>query len=544
MKYDLGTYSCPVTTSSAEAQGWFDQGLMWVYGYNHEEAVTCFEEAAKADAACAMAYWGIAYAIGPNYNRAWETYELDEKAEVLRRAHTALTQAQEHVDVLSAPERGLIEALTTRYPNDPATEDYGPWDDAFADAMRGLHKVHPDNLEVCTIFAEAMMNRTPWELWDLKSGAAAEGADTLEIVSVIETALAEIEGGWDHAGLLHLYVHTMEMSPHPEKALRHGDRLRQLVPDAGHLLHMPTHIDVLCGEYQNVVDRNGEAIVANRKYLAHRGADNFYSFYRAHDYHFRVYGAMFLGQLTVALQAADEMVETLPESIIRELADFLECYVSVKQHVHIRFGQWQEILDTPLPEDAVLYCYTLAVQRYARAVAFANLGRIAEAEEECEAFVKARAAVPESRAVITNTAAEVLGVAEEMMRGELAYHKGEHEAAFEHLRKSVHLDDNLAYDEPWGWMQPARHALGALLLEQGQYEEAEAVYRADLGLDATLSRACQNPGNVWSLHGLYECLQQRGEKVEAPHIKQQLDRALARAEVPIKASCYCRKAAA
>ncbi|MEM7429185.1 MAG: tetratricopeptide repeat protein [Pseudomonadota bacterium] len=544
MKYDLGPYTCPVTTSSSDAQAWFDQGLLWTYGYNHEEAVTCFEAAAAADETCAMAHWGIAYAIGPNYNRAWETYELDEKAEVLARALGALERAKVHAASATAAEQGLIEALATRYPNDAATEDFGPWDDAFADAMRGVHKRHPDNLEICTVFAEAMMNRTPWALWDLKSGSVADGADTTEIISVIETALDQVEGAWDHAGLLHLYVHVMEMSPHPEKALRHGDRLRQLVPDAGHLLHMPTHIDVLCGEYQNVVDRNGEAIVANRRYYVHRGADNFYSFYRAHDYHFRVYGAMFLGQHSVALQAADEMVETLPESVIRSLADFLECYVSVKQHVQIRFGQWQEILDTALPEDTELYCYTLAILRYARTVALANLGRMGEADAEAELFRQAGAAVPESRAVITNTAKDVLQVAEQMMLGELAYHKGEHEKAFEHLRQSVHLDDNLAYDEPWGWMQPTRHALGALLLEQGRYEEAEAVYRADLGLDATLSRACQHPNNVWSLHGLYECLQRRGETVEAPHIKQQLDRAVARAEVPIRSSCYCRKAAA
>ncbi|MEM8650492.1 MAG: hypothetical protein AAGF54_08190 [Pseudomonadota bacterium] len=542
--YDLGTYSRKVSTTSDTAQKWFDQGLTWIFGYNHEEAIHCFEEALTHDANCAMAQWGIAYAIGPNYNHAWDTYEPDEKTEMLEKASSALKAAQGLLDHVTPVEAALIGALVKRYPDDPTKEDFSPWHDAFADAMRQMHKDYPHDLEVCTFFAEAMMNRTPWQLWDLKSGEVAENADTTEIISVIETALDNVEGAWDHAGLLHLYIHVMEMSPHPERALRQGDRLRQLVPDSGHLNHMPTHIDVLCGDYQSVIERNGAAIIANRKYYKHRGANNFYSFYRAHDYHFRVYGAMFLGQPTIAHESADELAETLPESAIRLLGDFLECFIPVKQHVHIRFGEWQQILDTPFPQDQELYCYTTAVMHYASTVAFANLGKLAEAEQSIEAFNKARAAVPETRFVVNNTANDVLAVAEQMMLGELEYHKGNHGKAFEHLRNSVELDDNLEYDEPWGWMQPARHALGALLLEQGEYEEAEAVYRADLGLDSTLSRACQHPGNVWSLHGLHECLVHRGESTEAAHIKLQLDKAVARAEVPIKASCYCRQKAA
>ena len=542
--YDLGAYSRKVSTTSDTAQKWFDQGLTWIFGYNHEEAIHCFEEALTHDANCAMAHWGIAYAIGPNYNHAWDTYEPDEKTEMLAKAASALEAAQGLLDHVTPVEAALIVALVKRYPDDPTKEDFSPWHDAFADAMRQIHKDYPNDLEVCAFFAEAMMNRTPWQLWDLKSGKVADNADTTEIISVIETALSDVEGAWDHPGLLHLYIHVMEMSPHPERALRQGDRLRQLVPDSGHLNHMPTHIDVLCGDYQSVIERNGAAIIANRKYYKHRGANNFYSFYRAHDYHFRVYGAMFLGQPTIAHESADELAETLPESAIKLLGDFLECFIPVKQHVYIRFGEWQQILDTPFPKDRELYCYTTAVMHYARTVALANLGKLVEAEQSIEAFNKARAAVPETRFVVNNTANDVLAVAEQMMLGELEYHKGNHKKAFEHLRESVELDDNLEYDEPWGWMQPARHALGALLLEQGQYEEAEAVYRADLGLDSTLSRACQHPGNVWSLHGLHECLVKRGENTESAHIKLQLDKALARAEVPIKASCYCRQKAA
>ncbi|MEO1143302.1 MAG: hypothetical protein AAFW66_13325, partial [Pseudomonadota bacterium] len=302
--YDLGTYSRKVSTTSDTAQKWFDQGLTWIFGYNHEEAIHCFEEALTHDANCAMAQWGIAYAIGPNYNHAWDTYEPDEKTEMLEKASSALKAAQGLLDHVTPVEAALIGALVKRYPDDPTKEDFSPWHDAFADAMRQMHKDYPHDLEVCTFFAEAMMNRTPWQLWDLKSGEVAENADTTEIISVIETALDNVEGAWDHAGLLHLYIHVMEMSPHPERALRQGDRLRQLVPDSGHLNHMPTHIDVLCGDYQSVIERNGAAIIANRKYYKHRGANNFYSFYRAHDYHFRVYGAMFLGQPTIAHESA------------------------------------------------------------------------------------------------------------------------------------------------------------------------------------------------------------------------------------------------
>jgi tetratricopeptide (TPR) repeat protein len=354
------------------------------------------------------------------------------------------------------------------------------------------------------------MNRTPWALWDLPSGAPAKGADTLEAIEVLETAFADIAGAWDHPGLL----------------------------------HMPTHIDVLCGDYENVVSRNARAIEADAKFLARDGADNFYTIYRCHNYHFKIYGAMFLGQPSVALAAAEALIETLPESILAPLADWFEAFVPMKQHVLVRFGRWNDILAQDLPGDAALYCVTTAMMRYARSVALANTGDIAGAEAERDLFMAARDAVPESRMLFNNTCRDILGVADGMMQGELEYHKGNHEAAFDHLRRAVQADDTLPYDEPWGWMQPVRHALGALLIEQGQYEEAEAVYRADLGLDATLSRACQHPRNVWSLAGLHECLTRRGETVEAPHIKLQLDQARARAEVPVRASCFCRKMAA
>lgn len=539
--YDLGAYSRTVSTISQDAQIWFDRGLAWTYAYNHEEAIECFRKALKADSNCAMAHWGIAYCIGPNYNKPWETFEDDEKPDCIKIAQDAIVAAMELLDQVTPIERALIQTLPARYPATSEIEDFSPWNDAFADSMRKVHARFKDDLDVCALFAEAIMNRTPWQLWDLPSGQPAEGAGTTEAIKILDEAFDSLPGAWQHSGLLHMYIHLMEMSPHPEKALPHGDHLSTLVPDAGHLLHMPTHVDVLCGDYMNVVLRNEAAIIADRKFLAKEGADNFYSVYRCHNYHFKIYGAMFLGQPTPALEAAEELIATLPSETLRPMADWFEGFIPMKQHVLIRFGRWQDILAQELPADKDLYSVTTAMMRYARTVALANLHQLDQAEAEKAEFYAALKNVPESRMLFNNACKDIFKVAEQMMLGELAYHKGDHGAAFDHLRQSVSIDDNLPYDEPWGWMQPTRHALGALLLEQGQIEEAEAVYRADLGLDSTLNRACQHPGNVWSLHGLHECLTRRGESIESAHIKLQLDKAVARAEVSIKASCYCRQ---
>ncbi len=544
--YDLGTFGWPITTTEPEAQLWFDRGMAWCYGFNHEEAIVCFERALERDPDCAMAHWGIAYAIGPNYNKPWEAFDDEDKHNSLERALAESAAAAKAATAATEIERALIGALAKRYPSSPAEEDFGPWNDAFADAMRDVYQAHSDDLDVCALFAEAIMNRTPWQLWDLVTGEPAEGASTLEAMEVLETAFRKLEpkGARRHPGLLHMYIHLMEMSPHPERALTAGDTLVDLVPDAGHLVHMPTHVDVLCGHYQNVVARNSAAIVADRKFLERAGPMNFYSAYRCHNYHFKVYGAMFLGQYVPAMEAAEEMIQTLPAELLKTgsppMADWLEGFVPIKQHVLIRFGKWQEIVAQPLPEDPELYCVTTAMMRYSRAVAFASMNDVEAAEAEREAFLAARDRVPESRMLFNNTCLDILAVAEAMMTGEVEYRRGNHDAAFEYLRRAVELDDNLPYDEPWGWMQPTRHALGALLMEQGRHDEAEAVYRADLGLDGSLRRACQHPDNVWSLHGLHECLKRRGETVEAAHIKQRLDMAVARADVPIEASCFCR----
>lgn len=540
--YDLGSYERVVSTTSVDAQRWFNRGLMWTYAYHHEEAVVCFEKALESDPALAMAHWGVAYAVGPNYNRPWGDFDDAEKREHLGRGLKAINAAKQNAAGAEPVEKALIEALAFRYPDEPSVEDFGPWNDAYANAMRDVYKAHPDDMDVTSLFAEAMMNRTPWQLWDLPTGNPAQGADTLEAVEVLESAFRDLagKGAETHPGLLHMYIHLMEMSPNPERALKAGDALVDLAPDAGHLQHMATHIDVLCGRYQNVVARNDLAIVADRKYLARSGADNFYTVYRCHNYHFKIYGSMFSGQLQPAMQAAEELAETLTDDVVRPLADWLEAFIAMKQHVLIRFGKWDEIKAQELPEDQELYSVTTAMIYYAKTVAHSATGDISGALSSREAFRDAKVAVPDSRMLFNNTCVDILNVAEAMLEGELSYRQGDHDTAFDHLRRSVELDDTLPYDEPWGWMQPARHALGALLLEQGRTEEAEAIYRADLGLDDTLSRASQHPDNVWALHGLHECLLLRGETVEAELVKQRLDMANTHADVPIKASCFCR----
>ena len=545
--YNLGSHRLTITTSSPEGQVWFDRGLLWCYGFNHGEASHCFRRALESDPDCAMAYWGIAHALGPNYNKPWDAFDEAEFKSVLAEAHEASSKAVALLDGVTEMERAIIRTLPFRYPTAVPGSNPSGWVEDYATEMRQVYQRFPDHPDICTLFAESLMNRTPWNLWDLKTGGIAEGASTAEAKEVLESALQRIEdaGGHWHPGLLHMYIHLMEMSPNPEMALKVADRLRSLVPDSGHLQHMPTHIDVLCGHYQAVVDSNDAAITADRKFQTLEGSVNFYSLYRCHNYHFKVYGAMFLGQYRPAIEAAEEMISsTLTAELLRvespPMANWLEGFVSIKQHVLIRFGRWEEIIAQELPEDQELYCVTTAIIRYAKAVALASIGDVPAAERESALFDEALSRVPESRYIFNNTCLDILAIAREMMLGEVEYRKGNFDAAFAHLGKSVELDGNLPYDEPWGWMQPTRHALGALLLEQDRVEEAYRIYREDLGYDNTVSRASQHPDNVWGLHGYHECLLRLGRTAEAELIEQRLRLANARTDVPVAASCFCR----
>src|SRR5690242_10331927 len=385
-------------------------------------------------------------------------------------------------------------------------------------------------------------------MWDLRSGEPAEGAGTVEAKEVLESAFRDLPGAMSHPGLLHLHVHLMEMSPHPEVALVTGDRLRELCPDMGHLVHMPTHIDIQCGHYRDAMHWNQKACVVDRKFYDRAGPMNIYSGYRVHNYHFAAYGAMFLGQYAPAIAAADELIETMPEAMLRipspPMADFFESYVSIRQHVLIRFGKWHEIIAQMLPADPELYCNTVAMMHYAKGVAHAALGDVAEAAAEQALFHAAAKNVPRSRQLHNVLCVQLLAVAEAMLAGEIAYRRGEYDAAFARLRGAVALEDDLPYDEPWGWMQPVRHALGALLLEQGRVAEAEAMYREDLGLGGSLPRAQVHPDNRWALRGLLDCLERRSETAEAALIRQRVAFAAARADMPVSVSCFCAREAA
>ncbi|THY42274.1 TPR domain protein [Aureobasidium pullulans] len=545
--YNLGTYHKPVTTTSQISQVWFDRGLIWTYAFNHEEAIECFNQAIKADPNCALAYWGLAYASGPNYNKPWEFFDEDDFVRTVKKADDAAVEAKQRGKSASPLEQALIEALQSRYPSDLSRKynqnDFKSWNQSYVDAMRNVYEEFCDDLDVATLFADALMNVTPWGLWDLKSGEPAADAHTLEAKSVIERALKQ-SGSDKHAGLLHMYIHLMEMSSNPEAALPKANLLRGLVPDAGHLHHMPTHLDILCGDYESAAAWNLEAIKADEKFLSHAGPVNFYTLYRSHDYHFRIYAAMFAGQSKTALESVAGLEASLPADLLRvpspPMADWLEGFLSVRVHILIRFGSWEELLALELPADDKLYCVTTAFIRYGRGIAFAATGQVQDARAEMIKFESALDNVPSSRMLFNNRCIDILQVAKTMLVGEVEYRDCNFDLAFEHLERAVELDDNLPYDEPWGWMQPTRHALGALLLEQGHIARAKKVFKADLGFDDTLPRALQHPNNVWSLHGYHESLVKLGCVKEAAEVEPQLAKAVAKADVPVRSSCFCR----
>jgi tetratricopeptide (TPR) repeat protein len=514
--YNIGAFQRPVCTESDSAQTWFNRGLAMCYGFNHEEAVRCFERALEADPSMAMAYWGIAYALGPNINY------LDVPAYQIAQGAICLRLAALHAADGPQVERDLIEALSVRY-SVPVPEDRTELNKAYSEAMRKLHGQYGDDPLMTALFAESLMNLRPWNHWTPEGEPAPE---TPEILAVIESGLAKHP---DYPALCHLYIHAVEASPDPGRALPAANALRFSMPGSGHLLHMPSHIDVLVGDYDEVIKANQRGIAADEVFLEREGPGNFYSLYRIHNYHFLVYGAMFDGQSELAMEAARAIPKQVPEPMIIELVDFLDAFMPTPLHVLVRFGKWEEILLEPKPANYLPM--SQSIWHYARGLAFASLCRVEEAEAEYAAFLEVRERVPDTSVLFNNTCKDILGVANKMLLGEIGYRKGEHEAAFSHLREAVALDDALNYDEPWGWMQPARHALGALLLEQGRLAEAEQVYRTDLG---------RHPHNVWALQGLGESLSRLGRPDEAADIKSQYDKAVARADVKVDRSCYCR----
>lgn len=547
--FDLGVHKRLVATISPQAQHWFDFGLNWCFGFNHEEGVSCFQKALEEDPDCAMAHWGIAYGSGPFYNLPWRHFSTEEADKATAFCYNHIQMAKALAASASDAEIALIDALAFRFqkPHGVSPKEFDQWDDDYRDAMRRVHQRFSEDLDVMALFIEALITRTPWRLWNVKTGEPAEGADTLEALEVCNKAiaLADKKGLQQHPAILHLHIHTLEMSDHPEQASLSADVLGTLCPDAGHMNHMPGHIYVLCGAYDKAKEASEKAIRADDLYVDHAGAFNFYTTARCHDLHLMMYTCMFLGQYEPAMEAAEKMCATLSKEVLSvsgrpQLATTMEGYYSMKMHVLVRFGRWQDIVDTDMPDDPKLYCVSTAMHHYAKGVAHAALGNFPEAEEQRRQFHLSVSRIPASRKFFNNAAISTLSVGEKMLDGELAYHKGDHELAFQHLREAVQRDDNLEYTEPWVWMHPPRHALAALLMEQGQFEEAEELYRADLGLNPELQRCAQHSGNVWALHGFVECLRRRGDANELPEYEAQLEAALAKTDVPITSSCLCR----
>ncbi|MBP1296382.1 tetratricopeptide repeat protein [Bradyrhizobium elkanii] len=548
-RFNLGSHTRRISTASPDAQRWFDTGLNWCFAFNKAEGVKCFRKALEFDPDCVMAHWGVAYGSGPFYNLTWRDLGEREAQAATGTAFAHIEKARALGHRASELENRLVEAQACRVqkPHPVSSEQYDRWDDAYAAEMRRIFLQYPEDCDVVALFVEALITRTPRRLWDVRTGLPAKNSDVIEALDVCERGIARTEhaGLPRHAALLHLHIHILEMSNEPERAMASAAALGALCPDAGHLNHMPGHVHMLVGDYRAAQLASEKAIAANDKYLAYAGVLTPYTTACAHDLLLMMHASMFSARYSDAVGAADKLCGMVTKEVLGvpdrpKFTMSLEGYHSMRTHVMVRFGRWRDIIDEPLPEDPELYVVTTAMQHYAKAVAQATLGNFAAAESERDLFENSVQLIPVERKVFNNSAHGILAVAEKMLDGEVAYHKGNYEAAFGFLREAVERDDNLEYVEPWAWMHPPRHALAALLAEQGHYEEAERIYRDDLGLTQGIQRCAQHPLNVWALHGLAECLEFRGAHSELTVIAQKLEAARALADVPITSSCMCR----
>lgn len=511
----LSAYARTITTDSAEAQRWFDQGIQLLYGFNHDEAIRSFEKAAQLDPSCAMAWWGVAYARGLHINNP---VMVEEQS---RLANDAAQRAVAALDKESPVEQSLVRAVSQRYAW-PAPEDRAPLDQKYAAAMEAVWHQFPDDPDVGALFAESLMNLQPWDLW---TGEGVPKGRALEIVAVLEHALAKTPA---HPGANHFYIHAIEASPWPQRGTEVADRLAALVPGSGHLVHMPSHIYIRNGRYADAVAANERAVKADEAYFALAPPAEFYNVYFLHNLHFLAYAAMMEGRYQTALDAARKIESTVPADFLKGFAPVADGFTTTALHVLIRFGKWDLILAEPEPEDWRLL--SRAERHFARSIAFSALGKTAEARDELRQMDEVAAQFTDEWKMGNNMAAEVVAIARKMAEGEIAYRDGDKEQAFKLLGEAVELEENLKYDEPPGWMQPVRHALGALLLADGRDGEAEDVYRADLA---------RHPNNAWSLLGLQQALQKQGKQGEADALASQVKAAWARADVTPVASCYC-----
>ncbi|MGD9691353.1 MAG: hypothetical protein AB7G17_00760 [Phycisphaerales bacterium] len=509
-------YQRKVTTDSREAQRFFDQGMQLLYGFNHDEAIRSFEEAAAIDPECAMAYWGIAYANGININDPMMSEVRSRQA--YAAAQEALRRSSDEAPV----EKALIGAVAERYAY-PAPKNRRSLDEAYANAMEKVWLEFTDDPDVGALYAESLMNLQPWNYWT-KSGAPK--GRILHAVHAIERVLKDHPY---HPGANHFYIHAMEASPEPEKAVPAAERLDALVPGSGHLVHMPSHIYARVARYADAADSNERAIRADEAYFAKAPEPQFYRLYFIHNVHFLTFAAMMEGRYETAIGAARRIDAEVPEEFLRAFVFLADGLMPTSRHVLIRFGKWQEILDMARPRE--FQKLSIAMHHYARGIALSALGRASEAREEQGLFTEAAKRVPGDWWVFQNKVHDILPVAEAMLEGEILYREGKQEEAFDVLRQGVALEDKLVYDEPPGWMIPVRHALGALLMGAGRHAEAERVYRED---------QVHYPGNGWSLLGLEQALRAQGKTEEAERVGAQLKTTWARADVRPTSSCFCQ----
>jgi tetratricopeptide (TPR) repeat protein len=515
---NLGTYSRAVTTTSAEAQAYFNQGLRLIYAFNHDEAVRAFARAIELDPACAACYWGAGEALGPNYNMP----AMAERWTVLWQA---VQSAQRQAAHASPVEQALTAALAKRYAGaEPLSpEAMAPYNRAYADAMREVAHRFPADDDVQVFFAEAAMTANPWKLWG-NDGSAAPGTD--EIVATLETVLARNPA---HPGANHYYIHAVEASPHPEKALAAAERLPGLVPGGGHIVHMPAHIFQRVGRYADAGEANRAGARADLAYMQEAKPPEwayYAGMYLAHNYQFLAYAASMQGRSVEALQATRDMRAHVPDAML-QMGNGLDWYMAERYFVLERFGRWRELLAEPAP-DASLQGLS-AAYHYARACAFSATGDLTSARAEKAKLDAIDAALPASAPAGLNMAKDLLEVATDVAGARIAFAAGDRAGAIAALRRAIAKEDQLAYDEPANWFVPARHLLGAQLLADGRATEAETVYREDLRL---------HPANGWALYGLARALQAQHRQREADDVVQEFTRAWKDADITLDASAY------
>ena len=506
-----GPHRHPIATSSSEAQKFFDQGMVLLFGFNHEEAFRSFEKAAELDPKAAMPHWGMAIVLGANYN---DPAPVDER---LLKARAEVEKAL----ALSASgpenERAYAEALAARYVADPARSDKAKVARDYATAMKALTARYPDDLDAATLYAESLMNLTPWKLW---TPAGEPGEYTLEIVAVLESVLKRDP---QHPGANHYYIHAVEASKSPERALPSAARLETLVPAAGHLVHMPAHVYVRTGDYVAAEKSNAVAADVDRAYIRETGAQGMYPvMYYNHNVHFESYAALMAGRHAVAKRAGDQLFDgVLP---VVSMDPMLEGFLCQPAFVALRFRQWDDIQKMPDPGPKLPL--VRAVWLYARAMAAAAQGNPRRAVTLRDAYAVARDAIP-ARAMAgpQNTAAALLSVATPVLDARIAEAQGDRAAALAAWRRAVAAEDALLYDEPPAWYYPTRESLGAALLADGQAAEAEKVFRTDLD---------KHPRNGRSLYGLSKSLEAQKKDADAAWARAQFEAAWKDADTPVR----------